>query len=61
MLKKSLLKIRFGITVIKETRPIFLDEDVQAYFPDTQSVNQALRVLIALVPEKNSSIERKYI
>jgi hypothetical protein len=34
---------------------------VQAYFPDTQSVNQALRVLIALVPEKNSSIERKYI
>jgi hypothetical protein len=41
-----------GSTVVKETRPVFLDEDVQAYFPDTQSVNQALRGLIALVPDK---------
>ncbi|MGI8787325.1 MAG: hypothetical protein ACR2HG_06150 [Pyrinomonadaceae bacterium] len=41
-----------GSTVFKETRPIFLDEDVQTYFPDAKSVNDALRGLIALVPEK---------
>ena len=41
-----------GSTVETETRPIFLDEDVQKYFPDSQSVNNALRGLIALVPEK---------
>jgi len=41
-----------GSTVVKETRPIFLDEDVQAYFPDAKSVNQALRGLIALMPDK---------
>lgn len=39
-----------GLTVITETRPIFLDEDVRKYFPDTESVNKALRGLIALVP-----------
>ena len=41
-----------GSTVVKETRPIFLDEDVKAYFPDAKAVNDALRGLIALVPEK---------
>ncbi len=41
-----------GSTVVKETRPIFLDEDVQVYFPDAKAVNDALRGLIALVPEK---------
>lgn len=43
-----------GSTVVRETRPIFLDEDVRAYFPDTKAVNDALRGLIALVPEKHS-------
>jgi hypothetical protein len=43
-----------GITVIRETRPIFLEPDVQEYFSDAESVNQALRGLIALVPEKHS-------
>ena len=43
-----------GSAVVKETRPVFLDEDVQAYFPDSESVNQILRGLIALVPEKHS-------
>ena len=42
-----------GSTEIKETRPVFLDEDVQKYFPDSVSVNETLRRLIALVPEKN--------
>lgn len=41
-----------GSTVVKQTRPIFLDEDVQAYFRDSESVNKALRGLIALVPNK---------
>lgn len=41
-----------GSTVVKETRPIYLDEDVQTYFPDAESVNQTLRGLIALVPNK---------
>lgn len=41
-----------GSTIVKEMRPIFLDEDVQAYFQDSESVNQVLRGLIALVPAK---------
>lgn len=41
-----------GTMVVKQTRPIYLDEDVKAYFPDTKAVNDALRGLIALVPEK---------
>lgn len=43
-----------GSTAISETRPIILAPDVQAYFPDAESVNQALRGLIALVPEKRA-------
>lgn len=41
-----------GSTVTRETHPIFLDEDVQKYFPDAKAVNNALRGLIALVPDK---------
>jgi hypothetical protein len=44
-----------GSTVVTETRPIYLDKDVQKYFPDSESVNQTLRALIALVPEKRDS------
>lgn len=43
-----------GSTVTHETRPIILAPDVQMYFPDAESVNQALRGLIALVPEKRA-------
>lgn len=43
-----------GSTVTRETRPIILEPDVQEYFSDAESVNQALRGLIALVPEKNT-------
>jgi hypothetical protein len=32
-----------------------LDPDVQAYFPDNDSVNKALRGLIDLIPERPSS------
>ena len=37
-----------GTTVIKETRPIYLDEDLQAIFPNSESVNRALRKLISI-------------
>lgn len=36
-----------GTTIIKEIRPIYLDEDLQAIFPDSESVNRALRELIS--------------
>ena len=49
---KTIIHKSDGSTVVRETRPIFLDEDVQKYFPNSESVNQALRGLIALVPEK---------
>jgi hypothetical protein len=49
---KTIVHKSDGSTVTRETRPIILEPDVQAYFPDTESVNQALRGLIALVPEK---------
>lgn len=31
---------------------VMLDPDVRAYFPNSESVNNALRTLISLVPEK---------
>jgi len=40
---------------------VILDPDVRDYFPDSESVNRALRSLIALIPEKNTrqSAEKK--
>jgi hypothetical protein len=49
---KTIIHKSDGSTITRETRPIILEPDVQVYFPDTESVNQALRGLIALVPEK---------
>lgn len=43
-----------GSTVIRETKLIALAPDVQEYFPDAESVNEALRGLIALVPDKHT-------
>jgi len=40
------------ITVQHFGPTITLDPDVSAYFPDSESVNNALRALIALVPDK---------
>ncbi len=51
---KTIIHKSDGSTEVKETRPIFLDEDVQKFFPDAKAVNDALRKLIALVPEKHS-------
>lgn len=45
---KTIIHKSDGTTVEKETRPIFLDEDVRKYFPDSDAVNNALRELIAI-------------
>jgi len=49
-----------GTTLVKEVKPakgaIILEPDVRKYFPDSDSVNAALRSLIRLVPRKRKSI-----
>ncbi|MCC6298975.1 MAG: hypothetical protein IT314_06730 [Anaerolineales bacterium] len=41
-----------GTTTVRHYGPtITLDTDVSAYFPDSESVNKALRSLIALIPD----------
>jgi hypothetical protein len=45
-----------GTTVVKEVKPradaVVLAPDVREYFPDSESVNTALRSLIKLIPKK---------
>ena len=45
-----------GTTVTREVKPtegaIVLEPDVLRYFPDSESVNRALRTLIALFPKE---------
>lgn len=45
-----------GTSTVKEFTPqddlIKLEPDVQSYFPDAESVNRALRGLIALIPQQ---------
>ena len=45
-----------GTSVIKDVMPkgnaVLLEPDVQAHFPDSKSVNKALRCLIPLLPRK---------
>ncbi|MDR3555424.1 MAG: hypothetical protein P4L55_11760 [Syntrophobacteraceae bacterium] len=45
-----------GTTLAKEVRPrddaVILEPDVLEYFPDSESVNTALRSLIKLIPKK---------
>lgn len=45
-----------GTTVVKDVMPkknaVLLEPDVQAHFPDSKSVNRALRCLIPLMPKK---------
>jgi hypothetical protein len=38
---------------------VALEPDVQEYFPDSESVNRALRKLISLIPEKRGSASNK--
>lgn len=52
-----------GTTVFKDLKPregtVVLEPDVQEYFPDSESVNAALRSLISLIPTKNRTTEKK--
>jgi len=52
-----------GTTVVKEVMPkegaVVLEPDIQAYFPDSKSVNRALRCLIPLLPKKHRAKDRK--
>ncbi|MEQ1795428.1 MAG: hypothetical protein ABL970_14695 [Nitrospira sp.] len=45
-----------GTTLVKDIRPkegtVLLEPDIQAYFPDSASVNKTLRCLIPLLPPK---------
>jgi hypothetical protein len=51
-----------GTTEIQEVKPrkraVILDPDVQAYFPNSKSVNAALRSLIKLIPNKRPQSTR---
>ncbi len=40
-----------------EEGTVMLEPDVREYFPDSETVNKALRSLIALIPEKRQAIE----
>ena len=51
-----------GTTVVREVEPradaVVLAPDVREYFPDSESVNTALRSLIKLIPEKRDERAR---
>ena len=40
---------------VPKENAVVLDADVKAYFPDSESVNQSLRSLINLIPDKKVS------
>lgn len=48
-----------GTTVVKEVKPqkgmVFLEPDIEVWFPDSESVNKALRCLLPLLSEKHES------
>ncbi len=48
-----------GTTVVKDVKPkkgaVVLDADIRNYFPDSESVNRALRCLIPLLRKQNKT------
>lgn len=52
-----------GTTIIQnfklEDGAVVLDQDVRKYFPDADAVNQALRSLIALIPQKPRKVKAR--
>ena len=42
-----------------EEGAVMLEPDVQEYFPDSEAVNQALRSLITLIPQKAGRLSRR--
>jgi len=45
---KTIISKSDGSTVIRETRPIFLDPELQTKFPNSEAVNRALREFIEI-------------
>ena len=52
-----------GTTVVKKVNPtegaVIIEPDIRSYFPDSESVNKALRCLIPLLPKKLESETKK--
>lgn len=52
-----------GTTVVKDILPkkgaVVLEPDIIAYFPDSESVNKALRCLIPLLPKRHRTKPKK--
>jgi hypothetical protein len=52
-----------GTTVVKDVMPkegaVILEPDIRTYFPDSESVNRALRCLIPLLPKKYKAKAKK--
>ena len=52
-----------GTTVVKDVMPrdgaVILNPDIQEYFPDSESVNRALRCLIPLLAKEHGSKPEK--
>jgi hypothetical protein len=49
----------FVETRVLGAKTVILDPDVYEYFPSSQDVNKALRMLISLVPEKRKESQKK--
>jgi hypothetical protein len=52
-----------GTAVVKEVKPqegaVVLAPDVREYFPDSESVNTALRSIIKIIPEKRHPARKR--
>jgi len=52
-----------GTILVKEVKPkggaVIIEPDVREYFPDSESVNAALRSLIRLIPKKRTKVANK--
>jgi len=52
-----------GTIIVKDVLPkkgaVVLEPDIQAYFPDSESVNRTLRCLIPLLPRKRRARAKK--
>jgi len=52
-----------GTTMVKDVMPkegaVVLEPEIQAYFPDSDSVNRTLRCLIPLLPQKRRAKAKK--
>jgi hypothetical protein len=53
-----------GTTIVQNFKldegAVILEPDVREYFPDAESVNHALRTLIALAPKKRRKISKSH-